>query len=347
MRRILYIWLLRLHPAPFKHQFASEMLAIFDDPAARENSRGLCTDAIVSLLRQWVLRPQFRNASADAVVPAGVPLLASFDDYRLRPVAVLYGGVLSVVLLCSVVSIIGNTGVTSHWLIGAHRPSRGVLTVMRSSMEGSEPDTRVTLAEHEDPWLALASVYFKRMPVPGALDADHDFTISSREIANAPTVLRRLDRNGDGKLSPEECGFFMGLLSVSAKFRERIRTDFMRFHPVLAALDSDHNGEISAEEIRNSSQSLRGLDINGDGSLSPPEVMPHQADSLAAGLFEEFDTDHDGRISAAEWGREQSASLREIIMSADRNHDGFATMNELTQELLLREEGNAAGRHRP
>ncbi len=154
-------------------------------------------------------------------------------------------------------------------------------------------------------------------------------------------ALRQLDRNYDGKLSAEECGFFIGSSKLSAKFTDRMRTNFMRFHPVLAALDSDHNGEISAEEIRNSSQSLRRLDINGDGSLSPPEVMPNRAAAWTAVIFGQFDIDHDGRISAAEWKSEQSASLREIIMSADRNHDGFTTMAELTDELLLRENGTA------
>jgi Ca2+-binding EF-hand superfamily protein len=340
MRRILYVWLLRLHPAPFRRQFGSEMLTIFDDPASRESSRGLFTDAIVSLLRQWVLRPEFRNAGADTVVPAVVPMFAGFDDYRLRPVAVLSGGVLSVVLLFSIVFAIGNPGMVPRWLIGAHRPAAGLLPVTRSSMEGPEPDTLVTFAERDDPWRAFASVYFKRMPVLGALDADHDLAISAPEIANAPAALRQLDRNHDGKLSPEECGFFIGSSTLDAKLADRMRTNFMRFHPVLAALDSDHNGEISAEEIRNSAQSLRRLDFDGDGSLSPAEVTPHHAAAWAVVILEQFDIDHDGRISAAEWEREQSASLREIIMSADRNHDGFTTMAELTEELLLRENGS-------
>jgi Ca2+-binding EF-hand superfamily protein len=339
MRRILYIWLLRLHPAPFRHQFAGEMLTIFDDPASHKNSRGLFTDAIVSLLRQWVLRPGFRNAGANAVVPAVVPMFAGFDDYRLLPVAVLYGGVLSVVLLCSLAFVIGNSAAASRWLIGAHRPAGALLPVTRSSMEGREPDTLVTFAEREDPWRAWASIEFKSMPVLEALDADHDLAISAQEIVNAPTALRQLDRNHDGKLSAEECGFFIGSSTLDAKFIAWMRRDFMRFHPVLAALDSDHNGEISAEEIRNSAQSLRRLDINGDGVLSPPEVMPHQAAAWAAVLFGQLDIDHDGRISAIESEREQSASLREIIMSADRNHDGFTTMTELTDELLLREDG--------
>ena len=333
MRRILYIWLLCLHPAPFRHRFASEMLTIFDDPASRENSRGLFTDAIISLLRQWVLRPEFRKARATTVVPA-VPMFASFDNYRLRPVAALYGGALSVVLLCSVV-FIGNPGMASRWLIGAHRPAGALVPVTRSSMEGREPDTRVTFAEHEDPWRAWASVYFKSVAVLGALDADHDLTISAAEIANAPAALRQLDRNHDGKLSSEECGFFLGSSTLDAKFTGRMRTDFMRFNPVLAALDSDHNGEISAEEIRNSSQSLRRLDINGDGSLSPAEVVPNRAAAWAAIIFGQLDIDHDGQISATEWERDQSASLREIVMSADHNHDGFTTMAELTDELLI------------
>jgi Ca2+-binding EF-hand superfamily protein len=339
MRRILYIWLLRLHPAPFRHNFASEMLTIFDDPASHETSRGLLTDAIVSLLRQWVLRPEFRNAGADTVVAAVVPALATFDDYRLGPAVLLYGSVLSVVLLFSVVLAIGNPGMASGWLIGAHRPAGALLPVARSSMEGPEPDTRVTFAEREDPWRAWASLYFKGMPVLEALDTNRDLQISAPEIANAPTALRQLDRNRDGKLSPEECGFFIGSSTLSAKITGRMRTDFMRFHPVLAALDTDHNGEISAEEIRNSAQTLRRLDINGDGSLSAPEVMPHQAAAWAAAIFGQLDIDHDGRISAAEWEREQSASLREIIMSADRNRDGFTTVAELTEELLLRENG--------
>jgi len=42
----------------------------------------------------------------------------------------------------------------------------------------------------------------------------------------------------------------------------------MRHNPVLAVLDADHDSEISAEEIRTSSRSLRKLDSNGDGLLT-------------------------------------------------------------------------------
>lgn len=46
-----------------------------------------------------------------------------------------------------------------------------------------------------------------RRPVPplmNALDANHDGTIDETEIANASTALKKLDKNGDGKITPDE-----------------------------------------------------------------------------------------------------------------------------------------------
>lgn len=39
-----------------------------------------------------------------------------------------------------------------------------------------------------------------RDPLRAALDANHDFALDADEIAKAPDALRKLDRNGDGKL---------------------------------------------------------------------------------------------------------------------------------------------------
>jgi len=47
-------------------------------------------------------------------------------------------------------------------------------------------------------------------PVPAivlAIDANHDGVIDADEIANASAALKTLDKNGDGKLTPDE---FMG-----------------------------------------------------------------------------------------------------------------------------------------
>jgi len=47
---------------------------------------------------------------------------------------------------------------------------------------------------------------------------------------------------------------------------------FMRVDPILAAIDSNGDGEISSEELALAPQSLKKLDINGDGQLSADEV---------------------------------------------------------------------------
>ena len=54
--RALYRSLLLMHPPAFRRRFAAEMLCIFDEAAATSGAFGLCLDALISLLRQWILR---------------------------------------------------------------------------------------------------------------------------------------------------------------------------------------------------------------------------------------------------------------------------------------------------
>jgi Ca2+-binding EF-hand superfamily protein len=246
----------------------------------------LFPDATVSLFRQWVLRPEFRHTELDGPIPVtsgDVPVLASLDSYTPRPATILIGCLLSVAFFSAVVTASIPTGKLSSWLIGVHQARESVLSVSRSSHVESEPNTLVQLGEEpENLWRAVASVYFKSMPVLGALDANDDFVISSREIIAAPAALQRLDLNHDGRLSPEECGLSLGLRSQGVPDPQLLREaqrEFMRSHPVLAAIDADHDGEISAEEIRNSFRYLRTLDRNGDGFLTPNEVMPVHTES--------------------------------------------------------------------
>ena len=49
---------------------------------------------------------------------------------------------------------------------------------------------------------------------------------------------------------------------------------FMRFHPLLSALDVNHDGVISAEEMANAPAILKTLDRNGDGQITPDEMRP-------------------------------------------------------------------------
>jgi hypothetical protein len=56
MTRILYRLLLRLHPREFREEFAGEMLWIFDESEQSLGALPLFTDALESLVRQWLVR---------------------------------------------------------------------------------------------------------------------------------------------------------------------------------------------------------------------------------------------------------------------------------------------------
>ena len=50
---------------------------------------------------------------------------------------------------------------------------------------------------------------------------------------------------------------------------------FLRMFPVMTALDSDGNGEISSEEIKGAVAALKKLDKNKDGKLTEDELRPN------------------------------------------------------------------------
>ena len=49
---------------------------------------------------------------------------------------------------------------------------------------------------------------------------------------------------------------------------------FMRGSPLMAALDTDKDGSLSADEMKNAETALKTLDKDGDGKLSPEELRP-------------------------------------------------------------------------
>src|SRR5579864_2006805 len=189
--------------------------------------------------------------------------------------------------------------------------------------------------EWDDPKGGFPAMYFRVILVLGALDADHDGIISSSEIANASAVLRGLDRNHDGKLTPDECGQGTGDAPVKGGVPERARLEFMRLHPVLAALDADHNGEISASEIQNAPAALKALDKNGDGTLTQDEVLPDPV-AIAVGLVMRLDENGDGKISRDERSGELARRYRDLLDAADQNKVGVVTEQEVANEIRRR-----------
>ena len=104
-------------------------------------------------------------------------------------------------------------------------------------------------------------------PINAALDADGDGVIGADEIAKATESLKKLDKNGDGKLSAAE--LMPPPPGGTNQFGFRPPPDGKHpVPPIIAALDTNGDGELDATEIANVSASLLQLDVNGDGKLS-------------------------------------------------------------------------------
>ena len=123
-------------------------------------------------------------------------------------------------------------------------------------------------------------------------------------------------------------------------------------HPLMAALDADKDGEISAAEIANAAAALKTLDKNGDGKLAGDEVQPDfrgRGDRAGRGgpggpagadLVERImshDANGDGKVTE----KEMPAPMRRMLDRADTNLDG--AIDEAEARKLAEESGRGRG----
>lgn len=112
-------------------------------------------------------------------------------------------------------------------------------------------------------------------PVFAFFDTDRDGVLSDTEIQNASDALGKLDRNGDGEITRDEMIPPPPPDGDGNQPNGPPPHEFRPPPPVIAALDADKDGTISAKELEGAPESLKQLDKNGDGELTPEELHPH------------------------------------------------------------------------
>ncbi len=116
----------------------------------------------------------------------------------------------------------------------------------------------------------------------------------------AAKMMKRLDKNSDGKLNAEE-------------WPAKGRTNF-------ADADGDKDGFVTAEEFAKLRPEGKGPDGKGPDGKGPDDKGQHAAEFKA-----KIDTDKDGKISLAEWNAEGT----KLFARMDENKDGKIAKDEM------------------
>lgn len=182
------------------------------------------------------------------------------------------------------------------------------------------------LPNQADPKANNADEMAQRMMM---FDKNGDGVLTKDEVPERMAgIFARADKNGDGKITADE---LKSTASTQSGPNGRVERggNVTRMDPILSALDTDHDGIISAAEIAAAPASLKTLDKNGDGVLSADEIRPRQQTPAdrAEHFFEEWDTNKDGKITVEEAPERMAPQFSNI----DTNHDGGIDLKEATE----------------
>ena len=126
----------------------------------------------------------------------------------------------------------------------------------------------VSIVAHAEPASTRSASGRPLAPILTVLDTDHDGILSAVEIAAAPLALTALDLNEDGIISPDE-------RRATDAAGQPVRVGHRATSSnVMLALDANFDGDIQSLEVANAVSSLKRLDRNADGELTPNELRP-------------------------------------------------------------------------
>lgn len=197
-------------------------------------------------------------------------------------------------------------------------------------------------------------------------DTNNDNRISQKEAVDAGNLLAggfffRADANGDGVVTADELRAAReDLFNQRPLLRfvfERAKEETQRQgtqgqinqakQTVMNVLDSNHDGNITAAELRqgvqNSVQTIFMMaDKNGDGQLDPAEVNAAVSDAGRAAVqtaFNSADLDKNGAVSQAEFDKAIMNPAHVLFRIFDANNDGQISPDEMRSgmQILARE----------
>ena len=180
-----------------------------------------------------------------------------------------------------------------------------------------------------------------QMPTFADLDKNKDKKLTKDEFPSQmpPQFFDRMDANRDGSVDEEEWKAAMGQFGAGGRPGERMmvngprlgeslgklldgnadtkvsREEFAKIVSLFDALDKDHNGELTTEEMNGFFRAVNEVSNEATGGVE------------VTSLFEKNDKNKDGKITAEEMGNERA------FKSLDLNKDGEVTRGEADTAL--------------
>lgn len=192
------------------------------------------------------------------------------------------------------------------------------------------------------------------------LDKDGDGKVVPDEVPEErreqfKNNLGRADKDGDGGLNLNEFQAAMAAFAPRAGGREGDggRPNLANA-PFFRAIDADRDGKLSGEELAAAGDALKKLDRNNDGFVTPEELAPpgpggpgRPQQGGGAEAFRErlkqADTNGDGKLSK----EEAPERFKQNFDRIDANSDGFIDSEELNRMFQRFRQAAGDGEGRP
>ena len=158
--------------------------------------------------------------------------------------------------------------------------------------------------------------------------AGNGYITQDEVIAAAQKRFARMDKNGDGKLTPDEFTPRHGHRATADAAQNERRTEFAQTH--FTKLDMNHDGVVTQDEfVAAATARFQQLDTQGTGKVTAAEITAspkaqERASHAVEHIVRHLDTNGDGVVSQDEY----LAAAKKRFSRMDKNGDGFIDADE-------------------